>query len=481
MSTDLLEMHKKNKLMVSLMLGVLILGIVIAEGEIRKILALAGIPFCILCAGLIWRRVAIPYIRYMITLGISGICYFFAREAVTIEGLYIVYIALGLVSIYHDWRPLTLSAILANAMTIYFFNTKDTYASFSITHLIAFQDLTLAALITSSVLGAKATKKAEMNAAESAEARLRTEEVLNEVKSSIQVLGDSIHSLQQNAGQTGDISSQVVMAFQQIASGIETQASSVTGISNAIQQVSESISTTAQASVSMSDKSKATVELTVLGRSRMEELSHNMQEIDQLVGSTSVVMSEVNEENAKISSIVSTIQEIANQTNLLSLNASIEAARAGESGRGFTVVASEIRKLAQHAQDASLDIAGILASIQTKIGQAAGLVEEGQSIVRAGRESTVSVSQLFEGIELNAAEVQDQAQYIRVLNEGLDTSSQTVVQEAASVASFTEQSAASVEEVLASSLSQQRYVEDIVSSISQLQGLMTKLDQTVRR
>lgn len=481
MSASLLELHKKNKLMVWLLIGTLILGIAISDAGIQKTLAVVGIPFCLLCVGLTWRRIAVPHIRYLVSVGLGVISFFFIREGTTFDSLYLLYFTLAIISIYHDYRPIVLSGVLSIGMTIYFGQTKEIFESVPTVDLIAYQVVTLAALIASSVLGAKATKKAEVSAEESAVARTRTENILGEVKSSVHVLGDSIHSLQQNADQTGEISSQVAVAFQEIAAGIETQATSVTDISNAILHVSNSISTTTQASVTMSEKSKATAELTILGKSRMVELSDNMNEIDQLVGSTSVVMSEVNEENVKIGSIVTTIQEIANQTNLLSLNASIEAARAGEHGKGFSVVASEIRKLAQHAQDASTDIASILASIQSKIGQAAGLVHQGQAIVGVGKDSTESVAQLFLGIESNAVEVQDQAEYIRELNESLNASSHTVVQEVATVASFTEQSAASVEEVLASSLAQQRYVEDIVSAIAQLQELMTKLDQTVRR
>jgi Methyl-accepting chemotaxis protein len=481
MSASLLELHKKNRLMVWLLIGTLILGIAISDTGIQKTLAIVGIPFCLLCIGLTWKRIGVPHIRYLVSVGLGVISFFFIREGTTFDSLYLLYFTLAIISIYHDYRPIVLSGVLSIGMTIYFGQTKEIFASVPTVDLVAYQVVTLAALIAQSILGAKTTKKAEVSAVESAEARTRTEDVLGEVKRSVHVLGDSIHSLQQNADHTGEISSQVVVAFQEIASGIETQATSVSDISNAIQQVNESISTTMEASISMNEKSKETAELTLLGHSRMEELTHSMNEIDQLVGSTSAVMNEVNEQNEKISSIVTTIQEIANQTNLLSLNASIEAARAGDHGKGFSVVASEIRKLAQHAQDASTDIASILASIQSKIGQATGLVQQGQSIVGAGKDSAVSAAQLFSGIQTNAVEVQDQAGYIRELNEGLNAASHTVVQEIASVASFTEQSAASIEEVLASSIEQQRYVEDIVSAISQLQELMTKLDQTVKR
>ncbi|MUT64837.1 methyl-accepting chemotaxis protein [Paenibacillus sp. NEAU-GSW1] len=481
MSVNQLELHKKNKLMVWLLIGTLLLGIALSDAVIQKTLSVVGVPFCLLCIGLTWKRIAVPYIMYLVSVGLAVIAFFFIKAGTTYDSLYLLYFAMAIISIYHNYRPLVLSGVLSIAMTVYFTQTKEIFADVNTVDIAAYQVVTLAALIASSVLGSKALKKAEISAAESAEAKTRTEEVLGGDRHSVQVLGTSIHSLQKNAAQTGEITKQVVAAFQEIASGIDTQSNSVSDISNAIGHVNDSISTSTDASVAMNEKSNATAQYTIQGKSKMEELSIHMNEIDRVVASTSVVMSEVNEENEKIGNIVTTISDIATQTNLLSLNASIEAARAGEHGRGFSVVASEIRKLAQHSEAASTEIATILESIQRKIEQAGQLVQQGQSIVETGKGSAGSVAELFTGIQSNAMELQTQAGHVHELNAKLNTASETVVQEVETVAAFTEQSAASVEEVLASSLEQQRFVEDIVTSIVQLQELMNKLEQTLEQ
>ncbi|MNN28552.1 Methyl-accepting chemotaxis protein McpA [compost metagenome] len=212
----------------------------------------------------------------------------------------------------------------------------------------------------------------------------------------------------------------------------------------------------------------------------MKDLASKINQIDHIVSDTSEVMEEVNQENQKIGSIVEMIGEIANQTNLLSLNASIEAARAGEHGQGFSVVATEIRKLAQHAQDASTEIASILATIQSRIAQASSLVGDGLHVVTEGKESANRVEQLFDGIRANTAEVLQQAEQIRDMNAQLQQSSQTVLHEVTTVAAFTEESAASVEEVLASSHAQQQHIVDIVDWVKQLDGMMSKLEEVIK-
>ncbi|MFD0673886.1 methyl-accepting chemotaxis protein [Cohnella sp. GCM10027633] len=481
MSEKLLEMHKKNKLMVWLLVGTLFLGIAISDPIIQKTLAMVGIPFCLLCLALVWRKIAVPYIMYLVSVGLAVIDFLFINKGTTYDSMYLIYFSLAIISIYHDYRPLVLSGVLGIGMSIYFTQTNEIFQTIPATDIVAYQVVTLAALIAQSVIGSKIVKKSEVSAQESVAARDRTENVLSEVKQSVQVLGQSIHRLQQNASQTGEITNQVVSAFTEIAKGIETQSNSVSDISSAIHHVRDNVNTTTDASVTMSEKSKATAEFTSEGKSRMEELSGKMNEIDRLVTGSSAVMNEVSEENVKIESIVSTIRDIAYRTNMLSLNASIEASRAGEHGRGFTVVATEIRKLAQHAQVASTDISDILASIQGKIEHAASLVHQGKTVVETGKQSAGDVERLFGEIQSNADIVLGHADRIRELSDQLNSASGTVSQEIATVAAFSEQSAASVEEVLASSHSQQHHVEDIVKAIAQLDGLMSKLEEIVKR
>ncbi|MCL6603434.1 MAG: hypothetical protein K6T94_11205 [Paenibacillus sp.] len=479
MTEKMLELDKRNKLMVTLFWVALMLGMAVSRNHIRVTIAMYAVPVAILCVLLIWKKVGTPYIMYLVALGLNLITFFFIEKSSMFSSIFFIYFALGIVSIYHNYRPLLINGLLAIAMLNYFIHTKDFLQMERAVHLNAYLIITIAALVAQSRIGARMTRKQEASALESGNARKRTDEVLEKVRQTVSVLGESIVSLQRNASETGEISSQVVTAFNEIAGGIESQAVSVADITEAIHHVNGNVATATDASVRMSDSSRATADFTMQGKDRMEDLAGRIGEIDHIVTNTSVVMKQVNEENEKIGNIVAMIHNIATQTNLLSLNASIEAARAGEHGRGFSVVATEIRKLAQHTQNASADISGILVAIQENYAEANQLVERGLEAVAVGKDSADNVEQLFAGIQSNTSEVLEQAEHIRDMNRMLLQSSQKVLNEITTVAAFTEESAASVEEVLASTNVQQQNVADIVQSISRLRVLMNTLEEVI--
>ncbi|USB32814.1 methyl-accepting chemotaxis protein [Paenibacillus sp. YPG26] len=481
MSDKLLALHQRNKLMVWLLCVLLLLGIGLsASNHFRVTLAISGLPICILCVLLLWRRIAVRYVMYLVAIGLNLITFFFIEASEAFSGYFLIFLSLAIITIYHNYRPLLLNGLVAMGMTTYFVLTKETFAGESVFYMNAYIFVILGALVAQSLIGAKMHRQQEASAVESAAAKDRTEEVLVEVKESVHVLGTSITNLQKNAEDTGEISGQVVLAFNEIASGIATQSVSVTDISEAMEQVNQNVNAATEASTDLSDKSRVTAEFTTQGQGQMKDLASKINQINHIVSDTSGVMEEVNRENQKIGSIVEMIGEIANQTNLLSLNASIEAARAGEHGQGFSVVATEIRKLAQHAQEASTEIAAILAAIQSRITQASSLVRDGLTVVTEGKESALSVEQLFDGIHANTAEVLRQAEQIRDMNARLQQSSETVLQEVTTVAAFTEESAASVEQVLASSHAQQQHIVDMVNWVNQLSGMMNKLEAVIK-
>lgn len=477
MSETMFRLHQRNKLMVILMWVAGLFGIAGAKANLVGIISVLAV--CVLCSFLTWRKLAPKSIMYLVALALNMTAYFVIKDSHTIASLFILFYGMAIITIYHNYRPLLLNGLLAVASATYFLNTKPEFAAILPSVVNSYLITALGALITQSLIGAKMVKRQEEAAIATEAARQRTDEVLEQVKLSVVVLAESISSLEKNASNTGEISGQVVQAFSEIAGGIETQAVSVADISGAMQDVNDHVTTATDASVSLSDKSKETAQFTNEGQEQMRELSGTISRINEVVTETSSVMEEVNRENQKIGNIVTAIGDIANQTNILSLNASIEAARAGEQGRGFAVVATEIRKLAQHAQDASTDIAVILENIQSRIVQASQLVQGGLLVVTDGKASAENVEQLFDGIHLNTEEVMVGAEQIREMNIRLQNSSQTVLQEVTAVAAFTQESAASVEEVLASSYAQQKHVEDIAESIRQLNGMMNKLEEVM--
>lgn len=476
------ELHQRNKLIIYLFWGCLLLGIgaIIQYPDAIIAIASASVPFGLICTVLVWRHIATPYIMYIAAIGFNLIAFFFIHSTDDIINSLILYLGLGIVSLYHSYRPLILYGVISAITLNYFLITKASYASVNGVGVNAFFILLVLVLLYQGQIGSRMLNNMSKSIRETESAKSEMEAVLIGVTESVSVLSQSSNLMHDNVLITDRISKEVVVAFHEIASGVESQAQSVNDISNAMQQLNESATQANTASISMSEKSRNTDNITQEGQAQIGRLTGNMTEVLDIVTKTSDMMTQMNEESQKIESIVSSIVGIAEQTNLLSLNASIEAARAGEHGRGFAVVSNEIRKLAQNSHNASTDIAEILRTIQYNIEQVSGMVSNGLLVVESGRNSADDIARLFEGIRNNTYQVLEQAEDLKDKNEHIRYSSALVLGEVNSVAAITEENTAAIEQVLASAEIQQEHVSETVASISNLNTLATKLDSLTR-
>ncbi|MBQ6757998.1 MAG: cache domain-containing protein [Selenomonadaceae bacterium] len=142
-----------------------------------------------------------------------------------------------------------------------------------------------------------------------------------------------------------------------------------------------------------------------LGKEKVEAAVDVMKNIEQQVSSSAKVIGELGKRSDEIGQIVETISGIAGQTNLLALNAAIEAARAGEQGRGFSVVAEEVRKLAEQSSEAAGNIAKLIATIQQDTTSAVESIELGNQSVKEGTKSVAETGKAFIDIETQASKL----------------------------------------------------------------------------
>ncbi len=483
MDKELLELHKRNKLMAAILCMCVVLGALSAYQYPITMMAVLkyALPVALFVVFLVWRKIAIPYIMYIIALAFNFICFFMIKTTTNFPNSLILYLSLAVISIYHNYRPLLLNGIIGVVILNYALFTKPAYASVDRFSPNAYFILCMFALIAQSRIGTQMLAKIRQSAIEAENSKKKADELLKEVSHTAEILKRSTVSLQENATSTGTISKELVSAFKEISVGIETQAASFNEVLQAMEDVASTAQQTADASSNMSQKSKDTTEVTREGQEKMKIMSEQMQEIDQFVGTTSEAIGKVNEESVKIDNIASMIKEIADQTNLLSLNASIEAARAGENGKGFSVVASEIRKLAIDSHNASEQVNISIKLIQEKIRQVNKLVQNGLKIVDFGKQSVNAVEQLFDQININSEEVLSQAESLSIINEQLLQSAHKVAEEMKTVAAISEKSSASVQEVLANADVQQSQVGSMIESIGDLTELAKALEEDIKQ
>lgn len=480
MTQDLLELHKRNGLLVLMLWICTALGLATTLDSKAGLISLASsaVPFCLLSSFLFIKKLFIPQFKYLVVISINVISFSLMSAGTSIMNSLVLYLAIAFTSLYMDRIALIVNGVISLAILNYFSFTV--YVGEDIVGLNTFYVVVLLTMIGQSSIGSRMLSSMKNSMNEATLAKEKVEQLVIEAREVSATLSVSSKELNENAVMAGKINSEVLAAFHEMSAGIESQASSVSDISSAMENLNDSVQRTYAASEMTSEKANITAELTREGREQMTELAAKMHQVSELVDDTSNIMDKVNLENAKISGILRSIEEIAKQTNLLSFNAAIEASRAGEHGRGFAVVASEIRNLAQLTHDASSDIASILSAIQDNISTASTRINEGQEASSSGAESADLITALFDEINTNTKEVMDQATHLLDLNNKLQLASAQITDEVASVSSVTEQSAASVEEVLASAELQQHRVNEIVANIHKLNEAAQSMDKALQ-
>ncbi len=294
-------------------------------------------------------------------------------------------------------------------------------------------------------------------------------------------------------GEVSQASEQSARGAGEIAQGSGAQARSLAESADLIKQLADSVvgvARDAEGAAHAAEKADAAAEK---GGRAVSETVAGMGRIRRTVTDTSEVIQELGRASAQIGGIVSTIDEIASQTNLLALNAAIEAARAGEAGRGFAVVADEVRKLSERSSSATREIAGVIGQVQSRTAQAVSAIEAGNRDVAAGVALAEQAGNDLRDIQGVVGELRRQVQNIGTAAEGMSASAGGVSQAIAEAAAVVEESSAAAEEMSASAeqvsvsiqtvamttAQQSAAVEGLVASAGKLSGVAQALDGAV--
>ncbi|GGK11411.1 Methyl-accepting chemotaxis protein [Pseudomonas koreensis] len=181
--------------------------------------------------------------------------------------------------------------------------------------------------------------------------------------------------------------------------GMEQQSGEITSMAGAVEEFSATSLNIADNMGNTQRLAQENAQQTQIGRTSMEEASSSLEQIAGALNTTATVINTLGQRSQEIGGIVSVITSIAEQTNLLALNAAIEAARAGEQGRGFAVVADEVRNLASRTRQATDEISGMIHSIQQETGNAISTMEQGNLLMQEGLSRNANVASALARID----------------------------------------------------------------------------------
>lgn len=296
-------------------------------------------------------------------------------------------------------------------------------------------------------------------------------------------LAASSEELTASADQSAQAATQVAMSITEVAKGAGLQLSAANDASAIAEQMSATIQQIAANATKVAGQSGQAAAKATEGNHSVTQAVTQMTQLEQTVTSSAQVVAKLGDRSKEIGQIVDTISGIAGQTNLLALNAAIEAARAGEQGRGFAVVADEVRKLAEQSQEAAKQIANLITEIQRDTDHAVMAMNNGTCEVKLGAEVVNASGDAFQEIASLVTQVSVQVKEISTAMDQLAIGSQQIVgsvkqishlsqtasSEAQTVSAATEEQSASMQEIASSSQALAHLAQDLQKSVHQFQ------------
>lgn len=281
---------------------------------------------------------------------------------------------------------------------------------------------------------------------------------VEEVAASNQQVARSVDELVNGFGEQNEsinesvyIVDQLANSIDQISKGAREQAVNVSQTTEMVSQMVKGIDEVTQNAQKVAEAAQQTSNVANKGGEAVDKTITGMQKIKQTVFESANKIKELGEHSKQIGEIVEVIDDIADQTNLLALNAAIEAARAGEHGKGFAVVADEVRKLAERSGKATKEIAALISSIQKGTTNAVTAMEVGTQEVELGVALADDAGVALKEIVTTIRAANGQIESITAATEQISASSTEVARAIDNVAAITEENTAATEEMAAGS------------------------------
>jgi methyl-accepting chemotaxis protein len=293
----------------------------------------------------------------------------------------------------------------------------------------------------------------------------------NEVKQNVNILVDSLNNalseVAQSASSVAEASNEISSSAEQLAAGAQEQMQQAKEVTASVEEMTRTIVDNTKNASFAADAAKESGKKANEGGTVVETTIQGMMKIATVVEKSAEVLKTLGKSSDQIGEIIQVINDIADQTNLLALNAAIEAARAGEQGRGFAVVADEVRKLAERTTKATKEIATMINQIQRDANDAVKSMNEGMGEVEKGKESASKAEAVLKEIIQGAVKVSDVAGQVAAASEQQAASAEEIGRNIEGINHVTQQSGLGTQQIAKSS-------EELNGLTENLQNLLMK-------
>ncbi len=330
-----------------------------------------------------------------------------------------------------------------------------------------------------------------------------------QISAAVQEMASGAEQQSTNAGETAAGAQQVAAAIGQIADGANQQTQQLQNVSNLIARMGEELDRVNDVVARMEEAINATAEEAVKGDTSVAQVANSMKQIKDASDEVGNAASDLEKSSRQMVQVVQVIEDIADQTNLLALNAAIEAARAGEQGRGFAVVADEVRKLAEGSLHETKTISDLIEQTLAEVNRVTSAIDGANDLIEESMPLVVTSTEVLHNISEHAASnlglVESVVESSRSLMQGADEVNVATVEVVAvadenaaaaqqmaasveqvqkaieNVAAVSEENAASVEEVAASTEQVTASLEQMSAASHSLADMAARLQQLAAR
>lgn len=467
---NLETLRKKNRVTLFMVMISVILGTVVEIGlgkplQLILTIAIGGTILCVVMAVLHISRRLTKQLPYISIIGLAIILGVIILISPSENNLSLIYYLLVSSALFMNLVIYTMGIAFGVGLLIFAFTFNgETYSADIFTYLLLFSLAVIVLFFQQKIMGGLEKNLGSMQVSMQEKLELESNQ-RNVLAENSEVIADNMLKIEEQSEAEKQVTQEINAAIQEIATGAQSQGDAIGDIMVAIESTTKQVVSMNSGVHQISDYTTQMTGQIDEGRTQSQLLSDQMDEFKQFILLTENNMKQLSENIESSLSSIQAIQEITSQTNLLALNASIEAARAGEAGKGFSVVAEEIRKLAETTDRTAVQISTTLNQVHLNNVETQDQMNNVASKMDENIEGTKKNQSIFESIQNTIQQLKQEVDAFETVAKNIDQETGSIEGAVNEFASILEQTSASLEEISATVQSQTNNKEQLAELI----------------